>query len=322
MTQSPHNQFATDYLNQVLSPIGLVKTRYEIPEPVQEIDIYFTPNTTANDDLLSLGLLGRFAQTPALFEPFGDAVTPDQIRDCLSKLFHLHVKLDQRAKQENRSLNEEELPRLWILIPTASASLLEGFAALPDEQNWLSGIYFMPEFYYTAIVVIDQLPPTPETRWLRLLGTGQVKQQAIDELSALPNDRPKTIQRGMRQGIQAGQRLIINNVLRTRLGDLTPTLAALVTPLSALPPQELTPFVLKFSQLENNAAGSQQAQHFIVENLLKIRFGELDAQLLVRVTPILKLSPQELSQYLSQLSQISRDQLLERFPEASPSTSP
>jgi hypothetical protein len=106
------------------------------------------------------------------------------------------------------------------------------------------------------------------------------------------------------------------------LGELTPTLAALVTPLSALPPQELTPFVLKFSQLENNAAGSQQAQHFIVENLLKIRFGELDAQLLARVTPILQLPPQELSQYLSQLSQISRDQLLERFPEASPSTSP
>jgi hypothetical protein len=52
--------------------------------------------------------------------------------------------------------------------------------------------------------------------------------------------------------------------------------------------------------------------------LLKIRFGELDAQLTARVTSLLALPPQELSQLLSQLSQLSREQLLARFPLASP----
>ncbi|MFP4123540.1 MAG: flagellar assembly protein H, partial [Coleofasciculus sp.] len=117
---------------------------------------------------------------------------------------------------------------------------------------------------------------------------------------------------------QQGQRLIIENLLQTRLGQLTPTLAALITPLSELPPQQLTPFLLHLSQLENSESAIQQAQHFIVENLLKIRFGELDEQLTARVTSLLALPPQQLSQYLLELSQVSREQLLARFPIASP----
>ncbi|MEQ9671740.1 hypothetical protein [Coleofasciculus sp. G2-EDA-02] len=72
------------------------------------------------------------------------------------------------------------------------------------------------------------------------------------------------IEEGLQQGIQQGQRLIIENLLQTRLGQLTPTLSALITPLSALPPQQLTPFLLQLSQLENSESGIAQAQHFIV----------------------------------------------------------
>ncbi|MEQ8536078.1 MAG: hypothetical protein RIB93_01225 [Coleofasciculus sp. D1-CHI-01] len=126
------------------------------------------------------------------------------------------------------------------------------------------------------------------------------------------------MEQGLQQGIQQGQRLIIENLLQTRLGQLTPTVTALITPLSALPPQQLTPFLLQLSQLENSESAIQQAQHFIVENLLKIRFGELDEQLTARITSLLALSPQQLSQYLLQLSQVSREQLLARFPIASP----
>jgi predicted transposase YdaD len=38
----------------------------------------------------------------------------------------------------------------------------------------------------TAIVAIHQLPSTPDTLWLRLLGRGKVQQRAIDEVEALP----------------------------------------------------------------------------------------------------------------------------------------
>ncbi|MFP5271376.1 flagellar assembly protein H [Coleofasciculus sp.] len=358
MTRFPHDQFAKDYLDQLLSPIGNVETSRDIAGEVREVDVYFTPTSSPNDYLLSLGLLGRFATTSAVFEPFRNAVTPEQIRDCLAKLFDLHRELARRARRESTSINDSELPQLWILTPTASTRLLAGFGAVSNEQNWLSGLYFLPEYLKTALVVIHQLPRTPETLWLRLLGKGTVQQQAIEEITALPEDsqmRQSTLEllydlqanlqanqdqkldteerelimalaplyrqqldAARQQGIQQGQRLIIENLLQTRLGQLTPTLAALITPLSALPPQQLTPFLLQLSQLENSEPGIQQAQYFIVENLLKIRFGELDSQLTALVTPLLGLPPQDLSQYLSQLSEISREQLLARFPQASP----
>ncbi|MEQ9621990.1 flagellar assembly protein H [Coleofasciculus chthonoplastes] len=366
MTRFPHDQFAKEYLDQLLSPMGTVETSRDIAGEVRQVDVYFTPTSTPNDYQTTLGLLGRLATNPAVFEPFRNAVTPSQIRSCLSKLFDLYAELERRARRENTSINDSELPRLWILTPTASTPLLDTFGALGDEKNWLNGLYFLHEAFRTAIVVIHQLPRTPDTLWLRLLGKGRVQQQAIEEITALPEDSQRrqstlellynlqanlqanqdqkldteerelimalaplyrqqldaALQRGMeqglQQGIQQGQRLIIENLLQTRLGQLTPTLTALITPLSALPPQQLTPFLLQLSQLENSESAIQQAQYFIVENLLKIRFGELDEQLTARVTSLLALPPQQLSQYLLQLSQVSREQLLARFPIASP----
>jgi len=188
MTRFPHDQFAKEYLDQLLSPIGTVETSRDIAGEVRQVDIYFTPTSTPNDYLLSLGLLGRFATTSAVFEPFRNAVTPSQIRSCLSKLFDLHSELERRARRENTSINDSELPQLWILTPTASTPLLDSFGAFGDEQNWFNGLYFLHEAFRTAIVVIHQLPRTPETLWLRLLGKGTVQQQAIEEITALPED--------------------------------------------------------------------------------------------------------------------------------------
>jgi hypothetical protein len=188
MTRFPHDQFAKDYLEQLLSPIGTVQTSRNIAGEVREVDVLFIPTASPNDYLLSLGLLGRFATTSAVFEPFRNAVTPSQIRSCLSKLFDLYAELERRARRESTSLNSSELPRLWILTPTASTPLLDSFGAVSDEQNWFSGLYFLHEGFRTAIVVIHQLPRIPETLWLRLLGKGTVQQQAIEEITALPED--------------------------------------------------------------------------------------------------------------------------------------
>ncbi len=59
-----------------------------------------------------------------------------------------------------------------------------------QKAGWLSGVHFLPDALRTAIVAIHQLPQTPETLWLRLLGRGSVQSQAIIELQALPLDYP------------------------------------------------------------------------------------------------------------------------------------
>jgi hypothetical protein len=52
------------------------------------------------------------------------------------------------------------------------------------------GVYLLPPGQKTGIVVIHQLPETPETLWLRLLGKSKVQQRAIEEINRLTEDSP------------------------------------------------------------------------------------------------------------------------------------
>ncbi|WP_199332822.1 MULTISPECIES: hypothetical protein [Nostocaceae] len=56
--------------------------------------------------------------------------------------------------------------------------------------------------------------------------------------------------------------------------------------------------------------GIQQGQRLVVENLLKVRFGELDNQLQAIIEPLLALPPEEFTPLLLQLS---REELIARF---------
>jgi Domain of unknown function (DUF4351) len=77
------------------------------------------------------------------------------------------------------------------LTPTLSAPILEGFGAQLDLENWGEGVYLMPAHLKTGIIVLHQLPKTPETLWLRILGKERVQEQAIQEVAALPAQHPQ-----------------------------------------------------------------------------------------------------------------------------------
>ena len=189
MTRFIHDQFAKDYLEKLLTPYGEVQAPRRVAGEVREIDVWFSPISQTNFPPEVLGLLGRLATTNAIFEPFRNAATSEEIGDCLLKLLEVRGELQREANRNNTSLQESATPKLWILTPTASANLLSGFGATPNE-NWVTGIYFMPLYLRTAIVAIHQLPRTPDTLWLRVLGRKTVQAQAIGELEALTEDNP------------------------------------------------------------------------------------------------------------------------------------
>lgn len=56
--------------------------------------------------------------------------------------------------------------------------------------------------------------------------------------------------------------------------------------------------------------GVQQGERLVVENLLKVRFGEIDNQLQAIIEPLLALPPEEFTRLLLQLS---REELINRF---------
>ena len=205
----PHDQFAKNYLEQLLSPLGTVEISKEVSDETRQIDLFFSPNAEQNRNYL--GLLGRIVLNTVLIEPYRNPPNCSEIRNCLAKLLTILSELQRQAKRENQSYNEDNAPRLWILSPSAGITVLEGFGAKLDP-DWPEGVYFLPSLYRTAIIAINQLPVTPETLWLRLLGRGKTQDQAVRELLELP------------QG-NAFREMEINNILETEDREVFMTLS-------------------------------------------------------------------------------------------------
>jgi hypothetical protein len=289
MTRQPHDQFAKQYLEELLSPFGKVEVSREITDEVRQVDILFSPAPSPNADLRSLGLLGRIATTASLLEPFRNQPSKTEVRNCLLKLFSVCGESQRKAKRGNKSLLEDNLPRLWILATSASTALLESFGARLDTDNWLAGVYFLPDSLRTAVVAINQLPLTLETLWLRILGKGETQRQAVSELLSLPQNNP--LRRNIQELITSWRITVVNQ-------------------------ENLTEVIMNLSQayLEWREAtlqeGVQEGQRQVVENLLRVRFGSLDEELERVIEPLLQLPPQEYSRLLLELS---REELLTRF---------
>jgi hypothetical protein len=190
MSQFPHDDFAKDFLNSLLSPFGLIQPNYKIAGEVRYVDLYFQPQISESSSE-SLGFLAKFANKPIVIEPFRNSVKVPQIRACISKLFDLHLTLAKDAKkQQQPELEDDLLPKLWILTPTLSDRLLESVGAKLELEQWGEGVYVLPSGLKTGIVVIHQLPQTPETLWFRLLGKDGVQKRAIEEVAKLPQGHP------------------------------------------------------------------------------------------------------------------------------------
>jgi hypothetical protein len=100
MTQFPHDQFAKDLFELLLSPFGIVEIDRTITSEVRAIDIYFTPRNLPTD-FPSLGLLLKCAQTGAAFEAFRNPVPDEEIP--LMRLLHSPLIVPIAAISSNYS---------------------------------------------------------------------------------------------------------------------------------------------------------------------------------------------------------------------------
>ncbi|MGB3514502.1 MAG: flagellar assembly protein H [Microcoleaceae cyanobacterium] len=269
MTRFIHDQFAKDYLEELLSQFGECQTPLEIRSEIRQVDVFFAPAPQAKTAPTLLGLLGKLATTPCLFEPFRNPVTINEIRTCLLKLLEVHTDFIRQANREKTKLNEDNYPKLWILTPTASSTVLDGFCAKTDAEYWCEGIYFLPQYLRTGLIVIHQLPKTLDTLWLRMLGRGKVQQQAIDELEALPEANQFR-----------SNALLLLSSLRSNLevsSDLEEQDRELIMRLSPLLLQKLevaTQSGIEQGMQQGMQQGLRTERTAIIENLLRIRFNK------------------------------------------------
>lgn len=275
------------YLEELLKSYGEVRSSVKVSAEIKEVDVLFIPSAQQTSNLQVLGLLGRFAEHPAILEVFRNPASTDEICDCIIKVLEVKAELRREAKANDSKLQEETIPKLWVLTPTISIAKLSDFN-ICQKEGWLPGIYFLGNALRSAIVAIHQLPLTPETLWLRLLGRGSVQERAILELQALPSNQPyqqatlelvynlrenlrinqqlekddrKLIMRlepiyqrnreqAKLEGRQEGERLVVENLLQVRFGSLNDELSAIIEPILALPPSEFTPLLMQLSQEE------------------------------------------------------------------------
>jgi len=286
MTRTPYDQYAKQYLEGLLKPLGEPKISREVTAEVRQVDIWFVPNEVTTTDREILGLLGRMVATPCLLEPFRNPAGVNDIRACLGKLLQVQTEAMRNAKRQKKKLTEAELPHLWILVPSSSRRLLQQFGA-EQHDNWATGIYFLPESLRTALVAIANLPATADTLWLRLLGRGTVQQQAIAELLLIKHPLRR----------HALEQLAILQVTLQARQNLNREEKELVMNLSP---------VYEQWKAETLEAGERRA----TEGFLVARFGSLDEALTQIVPNLVALPPVDRSRLILNLS---RAELIEQF---------
>jgi hypothetical protein len=209
------DQFAKQMAGKALAAAGTVRTDEEVSPDAGHVDIWFTPHTVgppgvgdvaSREVLASLGMLGRIGQAPFTMEPFHRTPSGHEVMGCVCKHHHFRNLLARRsavtAASGARAAPEMEagappeagdgtrpLPVQWIVSSGRPTSALEGlrFDAVPTPE-WGPGVYDGPPLTSTRLVVVTELPDTPDTLLLRLMGAGRVLARALEELRSLPND--------------------------------------------------------------------------------------------------------------------------------------
>jgi hypothetical protein len=265
MSQFPHDELVKEYIPELIKDYGAANPGENINSERREIDVFFEPTKEVPTSPDTLGLLGKLAQNPVLFEVFRNPVEIHQITECLAKLFDVQLAI-RKEKRKNKTQSTSEIePFLWILTPTLSETKLRAFAA-KSRSDWGQGIYLLPSGLSTGIVVIHQLAVNRETLWVRILGKGKVQENAIDELKALPRDYPNR-----------------QNVLEL-IGNLFAMLEANKNAGESLEEEEQN-LIMKLSPIylekleESKQMGLQQEANLLILRQLKRKLGNLSFHL-------------------------------------------
>ncbi|MGI0494311.1 hypothetical protein ACN4EG_21195 [Alkalinema pantanalense CENA528] len=286
MTQKPHDTFVKQYLYGLLDPLGEeVEISREVPPITQrQVDLWFKPKPEPPISRDEFGLLGRMVSYPCLIEPFRNPAPIKEIKGCLNKLLTIQADLEREAKKQKQKFQDGDLPWLWICVPTASEKVLTSFGALL-KPGWGDGVFFLPESLQTAIVVIHQLPTTPETLWLRLLGRDSVQRRAVEELLAMPQTWMQL------HALEALAQLQI--LLRSRQ-NVNKSEEELI--------MQLSPVYQKWLETTQQEA-RQAAKQEEVERLLQQRYGAMTPDLAQVMPVLLEMGPLERAQMVLQLTQ-------------------
>ncbi len=189
MGRTPFDVFAKDLAADALSPAGRAETDVRLAPDPQFADVCFEP--TAPSPPPSRELLHRLtSEGPTMLEFARQAPDALEVGTWLAKQLAWWRRFAADARNDKRPPPKEP-PRFWGLSAGKPFEAMAAFRHEPmDVSEWPSGCYAAPPGGRFRLVVISELPRTPDTLLVRLMGAGVTFREALEDFDALPLDAP------------------------------------------------------------------------------------------------------------------------------------
>jgi hypothetical protein len=289
----PFDRFNKRLFQELLSPFGQVIPNMAVLGEERMIDIFFAPNPDTALDEQELGLLAKMVQRPALLEPFRNGLRDGDVTNSMMKLF----MADADQQREHPTITLDQPPHLWILAAEVSNRLLDTFNCQLDP-DYGDGFYKLAATgLRTKLVAIAELPTTPDTLWLRLLGKERTQQDAIAELLMLPETDPR-------------RESSVNLLVSWRISiDIMEEIEREARDIQMALSQTYLDWERQIEQ-RGEQRGQLQARTTSLRRLLEVRYGEID-ETLERLIP--QLLAESDGDYMQLVLTLSKTELIAHF---------
>ncbi|REJ39783.1 MAG: Rpn family recombination-promoting nuclease/putative transposase [Microcystis flos-aquae TF09] len=98
-------------------------------------------------------------------------------------------------------------------------------------------------------IIIYKFPQKSREEIEAMFGLSDLKQTRVYQ-EALAEGEERGLEQGLERGLQEGERLVVENLLRVRFGELDPEIQAIISRILQLSPEEFTPLLLHCSKQE------------------------------------------------------------------------
>jgi hypothetical protein len=192
MSPYQDDDFSKAYTTALYQTKGIIDINVRVKSDENlEVDLLFVRNSQSPAwNYEDLGLFDKLMQVHStiFIEHYSGYLKPEHITRCMTRR-DLYISGEKKEYQKRKQLfKEENKPFTWMLATGCSQEILRAFWAVPDKELSL-GVYRLAPGLGIGIVVIRELPETPETVWLRGLGKDQILSKAFANISELPATR-------------------------------------------------------------------------------------------------------------------------------------
>jgi len=175
-------------LEEALDLLATVEREKAIaPTDEQRADLYFEPrpNRPPLEEIPHIGRpIWRMSERRGIAELCSEPPSVDDAREYVRKQLNLHHGLVLKTPK-----TPPPVPDLWIISAGRPDSVLKKLKLKPVDGS-PAGFYFDDYLSPMWLIVLPELPVTPETRLLRLCGSRELRTAAVDEIESLPPEDP------------------------------------------------------------------------------------------------------------------------------------